>query len=295
MKTRILTALVGIPLILVLLYWPGGWAWTAGVAVVTAGAMWEFTAAMRERGAWVHWIILGLYGAALLLQATPLASPSLGNGTIAPVAAIVNFLIAYQPDYGAFGPLLAILAVLAGDLAWSRRSPLRNVGATLIGVCWIGALFPFLARLRFSAPPSGRLPGDAGAWWVLAVLLVIWFGDSGAYFIGRAWGRHKCAPGISPNKTWEGVLGGLAASAAAGAIVGVVLAGRPGAGAAFGILVGAAGQVGDLVESAIKRELGIKDFGAVLPGHGGVLDRFDSLLFAAPVGWALLKFALGGR
>jgi phosphatidate cytidylyltransferase len=292
MKTRILTALAGIPALLILLFWHGGGPWLFAVGVLMALAVWEYTAALQKCGVWVHWVAVAVYGAALLYSASPLNPFPALEGT-------VDFLVTWQPLEWKVGPALMTAVLLAGDLLWKRRAPIRNVGATMLGVCYIGTLFPFLVMLRdlyvddaLKAPPPW---GDAGAWLVLAVLLVIWAGDSAAYFGGRAWGKHKCAPSVSPNKTWEGVFCGLAASLAMGAVAwgAVILFNMPaparwGFGALFGLLVGAAGQGGDLVESAMTREMGVKDFGTLLPGHGGVLDRFDSLLFAAPTAYVLI-------
>jgi phosphatidate cytidylyltransferase len=127
--------------------------------------------------------------------------------------------------------------------------------------------------------------GEYGPWLLLFALVITWAGDTAAYFAGRAFGRHLLAPHLSPNKTWEGSLAGLAASIVVGAVfqrwlhaplaflIGMAVAGN------------VAGQVGDLLESAYKRSAGVKDSGALLPGHGGVLDRIDALILAFPVVW----------
>src|SRR5207237_7126291 len=124
----------------------------------------------------------------------------------------------------------------------------------------------------------------------------VWATDSFAYFAGRAFGRHKLAAAVSPGKTVEGALGGLAAALIVGAAGGQLLfvAHSGLSPVAFGLLVGGIagvlGQVGDLFDSALKREIGIKDFGGILPGHGGVLDRFDSMLFVAPAVAILMQW-----
>jgi phosphatidate cytidylyltransferase len=123
-------------------------------------------------------------------------------------------------------------------------------------------------------------------------LMVNWMGDTGAYYVGRKFGRHKLAPVVSPKKSWEGA----AASAAVAVIFGLIylplaIAGTPlWMAAGFALAGNAAGQVGDLAESAIKRAAGVKDSGSVLPGHGGILDRLDSTIFTLPVLWVLLGF-----
>jgi phosphatidate cytidylyltransferase len=134
---------------------------------------------------------------------------------------------------------------------------------------------------------------------VAFLLCVVWAGDTAALYVGRAWGRHKMAPSLSPNKTWEGALGSLAGSLlAAGALLGLahlfatqwdkVWLSYPEDlwyWLGLAVLVNVAAQVGDLAESALKRSAGVKDSGNLLPGHGGVLDRIDALLLAAPVLW----------
>jgi phosphatidate cytidylyltransferase len=134
---------------------------------------------------------------------------------------------------------------------------------------------------------------------VAFLLCVVWAGDTTALYVGRAWGRHKMAPSLSPNKTWEGALGSLASSLlAAGALLGLahlfatqwdkVWLSYPEDlwyWLGLAVLVNVAAQVGDLAESALKRSAGVKDSGSLLPGHGGVLDRIDALLLAAPVLW----------
>lgn len=157
----------------------------------------------------------------------------------------------------------------------------RRKTAGLMGISVALALgFGLLARLRmdFQSP------------WVMFVpLLICWLGDSLAYFAGSSFGRHKMAPSISPAKSWEGFIAGIA-----GAVGGAVLAGTVGADfpLVMMIITGAAGGIaavaGDLMESAMKRDAGVKDTGSLLPGHGGFLDRFDSILAVVPVVWVLL-------
>jgi phosphatidate cytidylyltransferase len=121
-------------------------------------------------------------------------------------------------------------------------------------------------------------------WLVLLLLAVVWLGDTAAYYAGRRFGRHRLAPRVSPKKSWEGVAASLATALAAAAAWGALRLGEATpALLALGAAANVAGQVGDLVESMLKRGAGVKDSGTVLPGHGGVLDRVDALLFAAPV------------
>jgi len=161
---------------------------------------------------------------------------------------------------------------------------------TVFGIVYAGLLLTTVAELK-------RDGGAAGGDLVLFVLLVVWAGDTGAYFAGRFLGKHKLYPTVSPKKTWEGAFGGLAGSFAAAAALKLfrlddifhwvdvaVLA----------VVGGALAQVGDLAESLIKRSVGVKDSGSILPGHGGILDRIDAVLFFAPAVhvWIQLRLAL---
>ena len=139
--------------------------------------------------------------------------------------------------------------------------------------------------------------GERGLGWVLLAVVVVWVGDSAAYLGGRALGRTRLAPLISPNKTVEGAGAGLAgsvlAAVAVNAISGLNLALL--VAIAVGLCLGLMSQLGDLVESLVKRQLGVKDSGSLIPGHGGVLDRVDSLLFALPTAWILANLIDGAR
>jgi phosphatidate cytidylyltransferase len=191
---------------------------------------------------------------------------------------------------GGSGLLLAALGiVLVGIGALTRLDPREGLAAfatTTFGALYVG-LLGFVARLGSTgsavdpSAPFGWLGADRA--WILALVLVVWAFDTFAYFAGVRFGRHGFMRHISPSKTIEGVVGGAVAAAIVGAIL-VALLGRPWlAGLGFGLLVGAAAQAGDLVESMLKRAAGAKESGTLIPGHGGLLDRVDSFLFAAPV------------
>ena len=156
------------------------------------------------------------------------------------------------------------------------REPLRVVAVRTLGVSYICLPFSFLISLRGLAQ---------GRWWVLFLLVIIWVNDSGAYITGSFAGRHKLSPVISPNKTIEGAVGGVAAGVAAALIMNgyVGLGFVPGVLTLLAVLMGLVAIGGDLVESAIKRSAGAKDSGTIIPGHGGMLDRIDSLIFTIPV------------
>lgn len=189
-----------------------------------------------------------------------------------------------------FGLVAGLLAVAAhlDALGWLL---LAATTCTLAGVYRPGALawfyplqivcgFLAAALLRF------RFPDDPGL--LLAVLLATWACDIGAYLVGCRWGRTPFAPSISPKKSWEGAIGGFAAAVLVGFVVGALDA-HPGMGALFGAVCGTVGPIGDLVQSRLKRRAGAKDSGTLFPGHGGVLDRFDSFLVNTPICWLLAE------
>jgi len=171
----------------------------------------------------------------------------------------------------------------------------RNLAYGLLCGMYV-ALFGFLTWLRADIQEvnAGLFPSmERGAALLLLTTFCVWATDSCALFVGRARGRRKLAPKLSPGKTVEGAVGGLVAGLLVGALFGGLLLGNISFGLAVGAMAGVFGQIGDLFESALKREAGVKDFGGLLPGHGGVLDRFDSLLFVGP--FVALLFLLWPR
>ena len=191
--------------------------------------------------------------------------------------------------YSHLTAVLALVVALALILeAWnSARHGILMMGRSLAYGLLCGfyvALFGGLGALRegYAYTAAGSFL-ELGALLTFLTLFCVWATDSFAFFVGKAWGRRKLAPTVSPNKTVEGALGGLAAALIVGAVFGQLLLGIPGAGLIVGAIAGIFGQLGDLFESALKRNLGVKDLGGIIPGHGGILDRFDSLLFAAPL------------
>ena len=254
LRKRIVTAALLIALLLiVLLALPAAATLVLLSLAVLAGA-WEWSAFLRPRGVWPR------------------------VGYVLAVALLLG--LAWRLTAGPDGLRLVLGAALLWWLAalgWIVFAPqrVRPWSAGLAGVCalvpaWIG-----LVRLRLR-------PGQ-GAEWVLFALLLVWAADIGAYFVGRRFGRRHLAPHVSPGKTWEGVLGGALASVPV-AIAGSLCFRLP-PGAFLGLCLMAVGFsiVGDLTESLLKRFAGMKDSGTLFPGHGGVMDRIDSLTGAAPV------------
>jgi phosphatidate cytidylyltransferase len=197
------------------------------------------------------------------------------------------------------------------ELFRNKGSALLNISVTLLGTLYVSFFFAALVGVRelFTLadfpvhryfPYEGPIPAEEvlaqvyrwGGYTVLVVLASIWLCDSAAYFAGLALGRHKLFERVSPKKTWEGAVAGFAAAVAAFAGGQLLLLPYLTTGEAIvcGIIVGVFGQAGDLVESLLKRDAGVKDSSALIPGHGGVLDRFDSLMFVSPLLYLYLDF-----
>lgn len=265
MLTRILTALVGIPLAVILIFIPNGVPFAVAMGLISALGALEFYGNVRKAGVRpVEWA--GLASVVLLVVSARSYAPS----TIGSL----------------FPAVLTLLLILSFcvELIRKERAPIINVGATIFGAIYVGWLISHLVALR---QISGQVQImsysiEAGAVLVMFTFLCTWACDTGAYFIGRAYGRSKMAPKLSPNKTIEGSIAGLVSSILVAVIAGTIIKLPPHHSLAFGAIFGVLTQLGDLSESAIKRELGIKDFGTIVPGHGGILDRFDSLLFTGP-------------
>lgn len=171
-----------------------------------------------------------------------------------------------------------------------------RAAALVMGIAYIFGAWKTATLLHdIEAPAFRNLP--AGRYWLMFALMINWIGDTGAYYVGRKLGKHKLAPHVSPGKSWEGA----AASAVTGVIFGLIylpltIEGTSlWAAGAISLAANTAGQVGDLAESALKRVAGVKDSGTILPGHGGMLDRLDSSLFAMPVVYTLVMLLAGSR
>jgi phosphatidate cytidylyltransferase len=268
LTVRVLTTVVAAPVLIGLVWWPHPLPLWGLVFLATAVGLHEWqtiTLGGRPLAERLVGIVLGLALAAAVYFGSPTALlMTLAGVTIA-----------------GFGFYLFRF----GDLPTAGA----RFGTTLAGALYVGVLLTFLALLK-------RRPDGVHGEWVLLTLTLTWFGDTGAYFAGRAFGRHKLYPAVSPGKTREGAVGGLA-----GSILAVVIAKAWYLGGtlawwdcvALAIPAGALGQMGDLCESLIKRSYGVKDSGFIIPGHGGILDRVDAVLFSAPVVFAYAAWRFG--
>ena len=251
--TRLLTA-AAIAVVALIMFKLGRGATTILVAVIVGAAAFELYEAFRRAG-YHPATVIGLLGCVSIVG------------------------IAYTDGLDAF-PLVTIL-VVAFTMLWYmlevvKARPVVNIAITLLGFAYVGIFGAFAGLLLSSRDGIGFIIG-------LALCAIAY--DVFGYFIGSQFGRSRMSPRLSPNKTWEGLFGGMVAAIVLGGIVGTLLAPWNGSishGLALGLVVAIVAPIGDLCESMIKRDLGIKDLGTLLPGHGGVLDRFDAMLFCLP-------------
>lgn len=277
-RTRVLVAIPGVLVALAAIYL-GGWflaALLALCAALTAREIYRMAARKAPRPL----EILGMAGAAVMVLAAAV-DPRAGLSSPLPVWI-----------------LILLTAAVATAAIWTRGvegEPLLSIAVTVFGAGY-AALLGFGLFLRHL--PRVDDPLHAAAI-LLAPVLLTWVSDTFAYFGGRALGRHKLIPKVSPGKTVEGALSAVVGTLLAGGAYSLVLAGFNAyvpsilEGALFGLLVSVAAQAGDLAESLWKRDVGVKDSGTLLPGHGGALDRFDSLLFTLPLGYAFFHLFVG--
>jgi phosphatidate cytidylyltransferase len=212
--------------------------------------------------------------------------------------------------------VLFVAIVPLAELFRNRPFPIMNIAVTVFGVMYVPAFLGSLVGLREVFIPEEfpvarhfpvlglAIPQEVvqtidgwGGWTLIAVFASIWVCDSAAYFVGRALGRHSLAPRISPHKTVEGALAGLVAAVLMFVVAKALVLSYLSFGQALvcGIVVGIFGQMGDLVESLIKRDSGVKDSSTLIPGHGGVLDRFDSLILVSPILFLYFEFVVFAR
>jgi phosphatidate cytidylyltransferase len=257
---RIVSAGIALPFVLALMYL-GGWPFFALVAIATAICTYEHVAmsAPQDRAAAYVFPILSVALMFFALTGILTTTAALSIVAFLPIAVVTYFLFR------------------VGDM----NTVAARAGLVTMGILWAGGLFSTACL---------RLLPDGFAWVCLACILS-WGSDTGAYFSGRMFGKHKLYESVSPKKTWEGAIGGIVAATALAFVLSMLWAPKidPVHLAIIAPIATAFGQIGDLAESLLKRSVGVKDSGKIMPGHGGLFDRVDALIF---VGAALLAYAI---
>ena len=275
-RKRLLTAIVLGPLFLAAVA-VGGVVFLTAVLVLVGLAAWEFFRLASSK------------------RFRPRAVPGIGLALLFPV------LFFLAPANALLVPALFVLGVLGIALAQlldrNGDEALGSVSVTVYGSAYVGLLFGHFVLIREISRVVPGMPYWWGAVLVGLTVVLAWLNDSAAYVIGRRWGRRKLIPRVSPGKTIEGAVGALIVTMLVAVAVVLAAGSRmpllaPADALAIGALVSVAGPVGDLVESAFKRDAGVKDASDLIPGHGGVLDRFDSLMAVAPAVWYYLRLVV---
>jgi phosphatidate cytidylyltransferase len=271
---RFLTAVLVIP-ILVGMTFDDGWLFRFGLFATGLLGTWEALWMARQAGH--RPLALPAYLLSLTILADATRVPAALLGPTAPPPGVL-----LEPALGLIVALALVLVLFRRD----HQGSLVDWALTLALPLYVAGLLQFFAPLRYRA--------DAGPWltWPALVLIVSWSCDIAAFFAGRAFGRARLAPEISPAKSREGALAGLLAATAAGSLGTLVTGHDLLRMAGFGLAVGLGSVVGDLVESLLKRQCGVKDSGFIMPGHGGILDRMDALIFSAATAYLYLRIVL---
>jgi len=269
---RIIFAVIAAPVSIAIVYF-GDWVLAIVLSVLAALGAWEFFRMAKETGA------------------LPMEPAGIALAALLPIAVHAQRLGVYSLSLTA---IVAMILVLFASTIWLRGpsgKPLSSVGITAFGVMYAG-LFSYIYAVRYHDYAVGAAAGTA---LVFLPVLLTWATDVGAYTFGRTFGKKKLIPSVSPGKTVEGAVGGLGLAIVICLLyvrfilmpyaqLGLTIQGA----VLFAIVVSVTAQTGDLAESLLKREAGVKDSSRILPGHGGILDRFDSLLFVMPIAFLLL-------
>jgi len=255
LRQRIITAVIAIPILLLLVVL-GEWYFLGICLLASAIAMYEFYCFAKGLG----------YNLSLSLL------------LIGGLTAFSTMYLVGEKRLDASALIVLIILILVLEM-FRSKAVLKNGSLTILGLIYGGVLFAFLPLLR-----------NLGFVYIMLLLLVTWGTDSFAYFIGVKYGRHKLWPVVSPKKSWEGALGGLVGGILGGLVTASLGLCSPFLGLLAGFFGSITAQLGDLMESAMKRESNVKDSGYILPGHGGILDRVDSLILLAPTIYFILQF-----
>lgn len=284
---RVVTAIIGIPVVLGAL-WIGGWAFFTLITAATVGALLEFYWMAEKKGARPN-KVLGVVAVILLCFLYTQLIPVL-------IAIFMNRVPFWEvlPQAIPFFVFLTPVVVLLLEMFRRTEGAMLNIGATIAGITYVGVCLPALIGILWLEPLFWSVE-KFSFYSIMAILISIWTCDSFAYYGGRLFGKHKLFERVSPKKTWEGAICGVVGAVGAMLLIRALAADWFSVTDAIilGIICGVFGQLGDLAESHLKRDAGVKDSSQLIPGHGGILDRFDSLLFVAPLIYLYLLLQAG--
>ena len=269
MLARIITMLVCVPIIFASTYF-GGLAFLALVLVLALFSINEFYLSMKKKG-FDPVFVLGNFFTIFFL-------------VIAYLALKKN----WEPAHSAVLTFAVIITLGYGIFLKNKKESTLNIAVTVFGIIYVGWMFSYLMFIRDLTPPTACIPGA----YLYFLMITIWANDIASYIIGIKFGKTKLCPNISPKKTVEGAVAGFIVCLIAAVIFGYLIDTQWPYALLLGAIVGVVAQISDLVESLIKRDVGIKDSSLVLPGHGGVLDRMDSFILTAPVMYYYLVWLL---
>ncbi|MCO6474343.1 MAG: phosphatidate cytidylyltransferase [Melioribacteraceae bacterium] len=263
---RIIVSIIAIPLIIGICYLGGYYflAFTLGIGLIS---FYEFSLLAKNKDAYVNSIV----------------------GFVMTAFLIINSYFVFISFH--YSILIGILILLIYELFRDKSSAIINLGTTLLGIFYIGLFSSTLIGIR-EIYSGFSYEYQNGGLLIISMMITIWMCDSAAYFLGTAFGKHRLFPRVSPKKSWEGAVAGFIFSIATMIFMKSVLIDflTMNQAITIGIIIGSFGQIGDLIESLIKRDANVKDSSDIIPGHGGILDRFDSLLYSAPI--VFLYFSL---
>ncbi|MBS1537850.1 MAG: phosphatidate cytidylyltransferase [Bacteroidetes bacterium] len=269
LTSRVLVALLGIPALIYIIL-QGGALFCGLIVIITSIGLWEFYLMAEKKGISANKYVGIFFGAMIPILFFIPSMDKFGLFT-----SMLNVV---------FTLLLFVVSTILAEMFRGKPNAFLNITVTIGGVMYVAGFLLCLLGIR-TLPSILGVQNLHGGYFILCMFIAIWLCDTTAYFVGKSIGRHKLFERVSPNKTWEGAIAG--AVAAVGGFIGVsawLLPELPMVhSATLGIIVGTIGQAGDLAESLLKRDAGVKDSSNILAGHGGVLDRFDSILMTSPI------------
>jgi len=214
----------------------------------------------------------------------PILGPLLGLGIYAMYILDLRVMMVgkFPHEYYVYALIMLFPIIAISELYRKKKTPFQNIGLSVLGMVYVLVPLILLNRLSLDWDAKSGVYDPHQVWPILAIFLIVWSNDTFAYLVGKQWGKTKLFERISPKKSWEGFFGGLIFAIICGNIIGYFQDGAYIEYTTYALIISVLGTIGDLIESMLKRSLGVKDSGKILPGHGGLLDRLDAVLFAIP-------------